>query len=74
MIQKLRLCWFILTRVPGCGMAELIEFAHEVNEFYRMREKLSTLPLPIIRKTKVNPGKTYIRPTFPIVEEDDCNF
>ena len=68
--KKIILCWLIIHRFPDEGVLELIESVGEIWEFYSHREE-ETLLTPGLWKTKAKLGKTYIRPTFPVVEDED---
>jgi len=69
--RRLKLCWLVL-RTPAAALAELRDEILAADEFYRWRRDNPEPPKPPITwKTKVKPGKTYTRPVFPIVEDDD---
>ena len=69
--KKFGVCWFIIRKIPSIGIDELIKSVHDIEEFYRLREEAGPPISPITWKTKANLGKTYVRPVFPIVEDED---
>jgi len=69
--RRLTLCWLVL-RTPAAALAELRDEILAADEFYRWRRDNPESPKsPITWKTKARLGKTYTRPVFPIVEDDD---
>ena len=70
MINRLKLIWYAL-RLTNDGIAEMLDTAKDVDEFYRVRANFRPTPLPPIETFTVKLGQFYVRPEFSIPDDYD---
>jgi hypothetical protein len=68
-ILKRLLCHALLQRLPDEGLDEAVESLLTMNEFYRLPSYVPPPPLPR-KSTPVRMGPGYVRPVFPVTEEE----
>jgi hypothetical protein len=66
--KKIILCQFIMGKFPDKGIDELMAAAENISEFHSSTGDEET---PTTHKASARIGKTYTRPDFPIVGDDD---
>ena len=68
MINRLKLIWYAL-RLTNDGIAEMLDTAKQVQEFYEMYADYVPDPYPPVETFTVTLGQFYVRPEFSIPDD-----